>query len=58
MTGIRRPGKKIDAAREADVCLRTVDRWIARGQLRAYKLGPRMVRVDLDDVAELLTPIA
>lgn len=35
----------------------TVRRRIASGALKAYRLGPRIVRVDLADVDALLTPI-
>lgn len=36
---------------------RTVRRYIASGQLRAHRLGPRMIRVERESVAGLLRPI-
>jgi len=33
------------AARELDVCERTVRRWIASGQLPVVRFGPHMVRI-------------
>lgn len=38
------------AAELIDVSTSTVRRWIARGQLRAYKFGPRAIRIDADDL--------
>ena len=34
------------AARELDVCERTVRRWIASGQLPVVRFGPRTVRIE------------
>lgn len=34
----------------------TIRRWIARGDLPAYRVGPRAVRLRRDDVARLPTP--
>lgn len=36
---------------------RTVRRYIASGQLRAHRLGPRMIRVERESVSGLLRPI-
>jgi excisionase family DNA binding protein len=36
---------------------RTLRRWIAKGWLPAYRLGPRQIQVDLNDVDRLRTPI-
>lgn len=41
------------AAQELDVSPRTVRRYIATGRLRAFRVGPRMVKVDAADVADL-----
>ena len=35
----------------------TVRRLIARGELRAYRFGPRLVRIDPADLAALATPV-
>ncbi len=40
-----------------DVNPRTVRRRIADGTLRAYRVGPTLVKVDLDDVDRILRPI-
>lgn len=45
------------AAEYLDVSQLTVRRRIASGQLRAYRLGARAIRVDLADVDALLLPI-
>ena len=36
---------------------RTIRRYIAAGDLPAYRLGPRQIRVRHDDVTALLSPI-
>ena len=45
------------AARLVDVSSRTIRRRIADGSITGYRFGPRIVRVDLDEVDSLLKPI-
>ena len=45
------------AADYAKVSERTIRRYIANGQLAGYRIGKRMIRVDLAEVDELLKPI-
>ena len=45
------------AAQSADVSQRTIRRYIASGRLRAFRVGPRLLKIDLDDLAALLTPV-
>jgi excisionase family DNA binding protein len=48
----------MDAAADAlGVQKRTIQRLIASGELPAYKVGTKIVRVDSDDVAKLLKPM-
>lgn len=48
----------IDAAAERLGCTpKTIRRFIARGELKAYRLGKRTIRVDLNEVDALLRPI-
>ncbi|WP_370448968.1 helix-turn-helix domain-containing protein [Micrococcus sp. RIT608] len=35
----------------------SVRRWIARGELRAYKYGPRAIRIDPADVDAMRQPV-
>jgi len=56
------PGRQrlvsIDAAAEfAAVNPRTIRRRIAEGRLTGYRFGPRLIRVDLEEVEALLRPI-
>lgn len=45
------------AADYAGVHPRTLRRRIADGSLTGYRMGPRIIRVDLNEVDTLLTPI-
>jgi excisionase family DNA binding protein len=36
---------------------KTVRRWIAAGRLTAYRFGPRLLRIDPDELDALLQPI-
>ena len=46
-----------DAAARVGLSTKTVRRWIASGQLPGYRMGPRLLRVDPDDVDRMLTLI-
>ena len=46
-----------NAAEYADLSQRTIRRYVAAGRLRAYRVGPRLLKVDLDDLDALLTPV-
>jgi excisionase family DNA binding protein len=47
-----------EAARLLGGCSeRTVRRWISEGRLRAYRIGPRFIRLDLAEVEAMLSPI-
>lgn len=55
----RRPrrAKLADAAELNGVCTKTLRRMIARGELTGYRLGKRIILVDLDELDALLRPI-
>lgn len=46
-----------DAAEYAGVHPRTLRRYIAAGRLTGYRLGPRVIRIDADELDALLTPV-
>jgi excisionase family DNA binding protein len=46
-----------DAAGLVGVHPRTIRRYIASGRIPAYRVGPRLLKVDLDDVQTLLVPV-
>jgi excisionase family DNA binding protein len=53
-------GKKISLFKTADelgVSVRTVRRLISRGELRAYRIGTDIVRIDSDDIESVLKPV-
>jgi excisionase family DNA binding protein len=53
----RRLGSIRDAAEYADVSTRTIRRYISDGRLTGYRVGPRLIKVDLDDLDKLLRVI-
>jgi len=45
------------AASTAGVHPSTIRRWISQGRITGYRMGPRLIKVDLDELARMLTPI-
>lgn len=45
------------AAEYAGVCSRTIRRNISAGRLTGYRMGPRLIRVDLNELDSMLRPI-
>jgi excisionase family DNA binding protein len=45
------------AADDVQVTIRTIYRWIADGRLRAYRIGPRVVRIKASDLARAAKPV-
>jgi excisionase family DNA binding protein len=41
----------------SDVSVRTLRRYIAQGRLTGYRVGPRLVKVDLNELRKLASPI-
>lgn len=39
------------------VDVKTIRRWIAQGRLSAYRVGPRLIRVDRESIIKLANPI-
>jgi excisionase family DNA binding protein len=52
-TPSRDPGIR-DTATELGLSIDTVRRYIATGRLRAYRVGPRLLRVRREDIDALL----
>jgi excisionase family DNA binding protein len=52
-----RPASVKEAAKYAHVGLRTVYEWIESGRLPAWRLGPNLTQVCLDDVDGLYEPV-
>jgi excisionase family DNA binding protein len=49
----------IEAAAEyLNVSHRSVQRYIAAGRLRSYRVGPRLIKVDMAEVEAFARPIA
>ncbi len=55
--GPNRPATIAEAAEYGTVSMRTIHRRIYDGTLPSWKVGPRMVRVDLDDVDRMFRPV-
>ncbi len=45
------------AAEYAGVDPRTLRRYVAAGDLTGYRLGPRLIRIDIDELDAMLRPI-
>lgn len=45
------------AAEHFSVDAKTIRRWIAQGRLTAYRVGPRLIRVDRESILKLASPI-
>lgn len=45
------------AAEYANVSTRTLRRYISTGRLAGYRVGPRLVKVDLNQVDAMVRPI-
>lgn len=59
----RKPGRREmvsipQAAEYAGVCTRTIRRYISAGRITGYRLGPRLIRVDLNELDDILRPMA
>ena len=46
-----------EAAEYSGLAIRTIRDWISRGWLPGYRLGPRQVRIDINDIDSLLKRI-
>lgn len=46
-----------EAADHLDVSTRTIRRYIADGRLRGYRVGARLIKVDVGDLDALIRPI-
>lgn len=45
-----------DAADHFGVSTNTIRAWIRGGRITATRIGPKLIRVDFDSVARLITP--
>lgn len=52
-----RLGSLSEGAADMNVSTRTLRRMISRGELTGYRFGPRMIRIDLDELDRLLRRI-
>ncbi|GAA1694852.1 hypothetical protein GCM10009792_13590 [Microcella alkalica] len=50
-------GSLQDAAEHWDLSVKTIRRYIAAGQIEARRVGPRAIRVNLDSLDSLGTPL-
>jgi excisionase family DNA binding protein len=53
----RRYGSVATAAEQYGVSEKTIRRWIATGRLTGYRVGPRLLKIDLDELDDLARPI-
>lgn len=53
----RRLASLATAAEYVDVNVRTLRRWIAEGRLTGYRVGPQLIKVDLNDLDAMIRPV-
>ena len=46
-----------EAAACCNVDPRTIRRWIAAGRINAYRVGPRLIKVDVAELDKVLRPV-
>lgn len=46
-----------EAAEALSVSTRTIRRYIAAGRFKAYRVGPRLIRVDLSELDSAMRPM-
>jgi excisionase family DNA binding protein len=50
--------ESVDGAAEyAGVSTKTIRRWISAGIITGYRMGPRLIRIDLNEIDAMLRPI-
>ncbi|MDZ4234795.1 MAG: helix-turn-helix domain-containing protein [Dietzia sp.] len=54
----RRLASLPEAAEQYGVSSRTLRRYISSGRITGYRFGPRMLRVDLNELNAMLRPLA
>jgi excisionase family DNA binding protein len=52
-----RPAPIKTTSEQYGISEKTLRRYIAEGKITGYRLGPRLIRVDLDEIEQLLKPI-
>jgi excisionase family DNA binding protein len=61
MPARRKPGSRLvgtaEAAEYAGLCTRTIYRYIAAGRITGYRIGPKLIKVDLDELDKITRPV-
>lgn len=56
----RRHPELIGLQEAADLCgvsYRTIRRWVADGRINAVRVGPRLLKINAEDVLKLIRPV-
>jgi hypothetical protein len=57
----RNPDRRVRlkaGAVHAKVCEKTIRNWIKSGQITGYRIGPKLIEVDLDEIDRIIRPVA
>ena len=61
-TATRKPPQQLasinEAAARLGVTRRTVYDWINQGVITGWRVGPKLIKVDADELEKLITPVA
>lgn len=53
----RRLASITEGAGYANVCRRTIYNWVQTGRITGYRTGPKVIKVDLDELDALIRPV-
>jgi len=58
---IRNPARRARlkaGAQHANVSEKTIRNWIKAGRITGYRIGPKLLEVDLDELDRIIRPVA
>lgn len=47
-----------EAAAYAGLSVKTIRRYVIDGRITGYRIGPKLIKIDLDEIDSLISPVA